>query len=71
MNDFNEVLLESIKYNPDIKVKVEHPLIQKEGLKNIFDGYMMFSCIMYNLSLCFKNEQLAEIIKNGQWYLKI
>ncbi|APM39435.1 hypothetical protein [Clostridium kluyveri] len=68
--NFNEAL-EAIKNSPDIKVKVDHFLIQDEGLKNIFSSFRMLSCIMYNLSLCFNNKQLAEILQSGQWYLKI
>lgn len=66
MSNFDEIL-EVVKKNPDIKVKVEHVLIEEEGFKNPFSWFSLFECTVRNLTLCFNNKQLAEILQNGEW----
>lgn len=66
MNNFQEVL-EAVRNNPDTKVKVEHQVICDEAVESYFEDFKLLKCVLYNLSLCFDSDQVAEILQNGEW----
>ncbi|ABQ23627.1 hypothetical protein [Clostridium kluyveri] len=66
MNNFDEIL-EAVKKNSGTKVKVEHHVIFDEGVESYFKGFNLLNCMLHNLSFCFDDNQVAEILQNGEW----
>lgn len=69
MHNFDKIL-EVVKKNPDTKVKVEHQVICDEAVESYFEDFKLLKCVLYNLSLCFDSDQVAEILQNGEWHIE-